>query len=421
MQHDIISVCQRARIIGLYGFIIFLPCSIAFTQICLSLLALTYLVEAALTKHFYFPYTPLNRPLFGYLAATLIATIFSPYILRSIKGMEGLPVITVFYLFYFYIKDVPRLKKIILLLLLSVTLSASYGVIQHYLEVDMFRLNRPISFLKHIDDDLTAPVRVPGFFSSYMTFSGQLAMAIPIICALLLGIKNRYKKMLLAISIILALLALLWTYTRSAWVGTICALTFFGYVWGRRRHSLFFLLPVILLVFLLSVILLGVIIFQPEVIDRSLSIFSAKDNIERLYTWESTLFMIKDYPLTGIGKGNYSRLVPGYREGYNFEFSSRANAHNNILQITVEGGIPSLFFFLWLWGVIFKELYRTYQQIPETHTTLKALSMGFLGSIIAFFIQGFFECNFGDSESAMMMWLIVALSLKLQHLTSTQE
>jgi hypothetical protein len=46
----------------------------------------------------------------------------------------------------------------------------------------------------------------------------------------------------------------------------------------------------------------------------------------------------------------------------------------------------------------------------------KWLALGFFGAIIAFFIQGFFDYNFGDSESAMMMWLIVALSLKLQAL-----
>jgi hypothetical protein len=59
-------------------------------------------------------------------------------------------------------------------------------------------------------------------------------------------------------------------------------------------------------------------------------------------------------------------------------------------------------------------MYRTYSQIPEENPTLKWLSLGFLGSIVAFFVQGFFEHNFGDSENAMMMWFILALALKIR-------
>jgi putative inorganic carbon (HCO3(-)) transporter len=182
----------------------------------------------------------------------------------------------------------------------------------------------------------------------------------------------------------------------------------FGYVRGKKLSILFLLL----------LILPGIIIVQPEILDRSLSVFRTKENEERIYTWVSTLRMIKDHPLLGIGKRNYSKLAPEYRKAYgDFEFSSRAHAHNNILQVAVEGGIFSLLCFLWLWVVVFKEMYRTYRQISEKNTLLKWLSLGFLGAIIAFFVQGFFEHNFGDSESAMMMWFILALSLKLQSLT----
>ena len=101
--------------------------------------------------------------------------------------------------------------------------------------------------------------------------------------------------------------------------------------------------------------------------------------------------MIKDHPLIGIGKGHYSRLAPQYRTHYDFEFTSKAHAHNNLLHVAVETGIPSLLAFLWLWMMMFRAIYRIYQQLPENNPALKILSLGFLGSITAFFVQGFFE------------------------------
>lgn len=404
-QNDILAFLRQARAIGLHGFILFLPCSIAFSHMCLSLFALTYLVEAVLMKHLHIPHTPLNRPLLTYFLVRLIAATISTHSVISIrKEIQDFLLVAVFFLCYMYIKDLAQLRRLSVLLALYVTLAASYGILQHFWEIDTFRIARPISFLKHVNNDLTAPVRISGFLS-YMTFSGQLAMTIPIIFAFFLFVKTVPKKLLFALSLILTFFALFWTYTRSAWVATMCALIPFGYLRGRKTLTI---------LLLLGIFLIFLVILQPEILDRSLSAFRAKENRERIYTWQSTIEMIMDYPLVGIGKGNYSKFASTYRTHYNFEFSSRAHAHNNILQVAVTAGIPALLCFLWIWGVIFKELYETYQQISEKHPMEKVLSLGFLGAMIAFFVQGFFEHNFGDTEAVMMMWLILAFSLKLQ-------
>jgi len=306
-----------------------------------------------------------------------------------------------------YLEDTTQIKKLMTVLVLAATLAASYGVLQHYLEVDLFRMSKPVTFLKHVNNDLKAPVRVPGF-SSYMTFSGQLAMAIPLIAGLFLAASTKLRKGLLLIAMLLTCSALLWTYTRSSWIAVVCALTVFGYI-RFKRFSVIILL------------LLGAFLFfsiQPDTLDRTLSMFRAKENLERLYTWESTLHIIKDHPLIGIGKGNYSKLIGRYREERypNFEFTSSAHAHNNILQAAVDGGIFSLLVYLWLWGVMFRESARAYRHVPETNAALKTIALGLFCALVAFFVQGFFEHNFGDSETVMMMWVIAALSFKLRTL-----
>ena len=406
---------QGAARIGLYGFLLFVPCSIAFSQMSLGLLGAAFLLECALQKRSPFARTPLNLPLSAFLGMILLMTPFSIDAARSVKDLKNLLIVIILFLFWHYVTDLSRLRKVTFFLVGCVGIAALYGVIQHYLEVDVFRLSQPTSFLKHVNDDLTAPVRVSGFFSIYMTFSGQLAMTLPVAVALLLSATSFGKKIWLGIAVLLISFSLLWTYTRSAWLGALCALAMFGLMRRTERRKKQRRTWVIL--FVLIILLPGILMLQPELLDKSFSMFRQNDE-ERIYTWITTLDMIKDHPLTGIGKRNYSRNILPYREQRypDFEFSSRAHAHNNILQVTVDSGILTGLCFVWLWGVILWNMYNTCRRIPGHNSSARWLALGFFGAAIAFFVQGFLEHNFGDSESAMMMWLYVAFGLKIQEL-----
>lgn len=434
-QTVILRYCYQLRILSLYGVLLFTPSSIAFADLCLSLLLLTHLIEIIITRQFTWPHTPLNRPLFFYVIVTLISSFFAVNVKRSLGDTTNLLDVGIFFLIYLSLQNRPQIQKYAGLLLLSVTLTASYGIIQHYLEVDLFRLSRPISFLKHVNDDLRAPVRISGF-SSYMTFAGQLAMAVSMIFAYVLCTKNRFIKGWWLLSLVVTSFALLWTYTRSAWLGAICGIVVLGLIKKGKKFLVYALLIMFVFGAVVLIQQLQVERLQEQrgmttpmkrqkanppsdVLSRFASIFQTKENRERIYTWASTLAMIKDYPLTGIGHGNYSDLCEKYRTIYgDFEFTSDAHAHNNLLQVAVTGGLPLLGCFIWLWWVIFRSTYRIIYQRPSSAFT--ALSLGVFGALIAFFVQGFFEHNFGDSEVAMMMWILLAFVLKFQELAPTK-
>jgi O-antigen ligase len=52
--------------------------------------------------------------------------------------------------------------------------------------------------------------------------------------------------------------------------------------------------------------------------------------------WNTTVAMIRDFPLTGVGVGAYARAVSVYQPPHDFSFN---HAHNEYLQILSEGGI----------------------------------------------------------------------------------
>lgn len=410
-RNHLLALCQRAKIIGLTAFILGLPISIAAMQAALALFGLAYVVEAALTKSFRFPATPINRPLFTYIAVTIVVSFFSLSFLKNVNEFRSICVkIAAFYLVTLFLQERAQVKRCVKLLLLGVSVAAVYGVMQYYLEVELLRPGKPLILLRHVENDSNLPVRINGF-NSYMTFSEQLAMTLLILLALWFAVKTTSQRAILSIVGLLIFFALLWTYTRSAWVGAACGLLLFGYL--RARKFVIVLLP-----------LLALGLLNPDLQDRLFSIFQAEENLERLYTWESTLRIIRDHPLVGIGKGgNFSKVIGAYRESRypGFDFTSRAHAHNNILQVTAEGGVLSLLSFLWLWAVMFHALYRAYRQIPATQPLFEWLALGCLCAIVAFFVQGFFEHNWSDAESVTMMWFILALALKLPSLQECKD
>ena len=440
----LLSLCQQLRSLSLYGVIFFIPLSIAFSDICLSLLLLSYIIEALMTRRISWPTTPINRPLLAFILLTVLLTPFAVDAEKSFSKLTNLIDVAIFFLLYMAIKERRQLQKYVAALLLSMSIGSLYGVLQHYLEIDLFRLSQPISFLKHVDNDLSAPVRISGF-SSYMTFGGQLAMIMPFIFAYMMYSKGRRNQTLWGLLFIINGSALIWTYTRSAWLGAVLGIIVVGYL--ARGKRFWKQLALAILVMGIGLILQQSLDYRSarseiptaaessgpssgsprpaapgfitqmldsSFVKRIVSMFQTKNNRERLYTWQSSFHMFADYPLTGIGHGNYSKTCQAYRTGYgDFEFTSRAHAHNTILQIAVLGGLPLLGAFLWLWIVLFRSSYQTYRQTPADDWESRSLALGSFGALIAFSVHGIFEHNFGDSEVLSMLWILCSLSLAI--------
>ena len=441
----LLTNAANLRAASAMGAFLFLPLSIAATGICLALLVCALLLEIMATGQWPpLADTALKRALLAFVAVTLLLTPFAVNLRQSLFGLFNLADMAVFFPLYLACEDRPALKRMLSFFMAGVLMVAVYGVMQHYLEVDIFRLSKPFSFLKHLNDDLTAPVRISGF-SSYMTLAGQLSMAIPLMAAAMLAQRERAKKIGWLAALLLGSVALMWTFTRSAWLGAMLGII----AVGTLRLGKKFLLPIIALLLLLA----GSVFVQQqrqkereefveryqrqfagntaptammppmppaaplppessELRDRLISMFSTKDNRERLYTWQSTLAMIADYPLAGIGHGNYSDLCPQYRAAYPITFTSDAHAHNNLLQVAVVGGIPLFIGFLWLWGAMFRATYQAYRRAVNSDPTLQAVTLGVCGALVAFFMQGLFEYNWGDSEVVMLLWGLLACAVR---------
>lgn len=135
----------------------------------------------------------------------------------------------------------------------------------------------------------------------------------------------------------------------------------------------------------------------------------------RMIVWRSSLEMIKDRPLVGVGFGKTAQYSPEYSFRYfgtQQWFSS--HAHNNLLEAFASSGVLGFLAYLAWWGALFWYSLRQYRAAGENEKWFPAASMA---AVLAFQINGLTQVNFydGKSQHAMMLWIGLLLVQEWQN------
>jgi putative inorganic carbon (HCO3(-)) transporter len=244
--------------------------------------------------------------------------------------------------------------------------------------------------------------RITGFMGHWMTFSGQMMIAVLLMLALILFSRDRRGKKWLMGAAVLASIALLAAETRSMWGGVAAGAVYL--LWCKRRW-LIVALPVLLGLLLL--------VNPFELRERVISIVRPHGEIDsnehrsvlRRVGWE----MIKAHRIVGLGPEqvgpNFSRYLPaeiarplptGYYE----------HLHNIYFHYAAERGLPALAALLWFFARVLYDCGRALRRLP-TDSEARWIFHAVIAATIAFMFGGYFEVNWGDSE-VLGMFLAVA-------------
>jgi O-antigen ligase len=372
---------ERVTSVTFLAFAAALQVSIAAADILLTIVTLLWLVlvirdreRVAVPRMFW--------PLLVYAGATIVSSIFSldpPVSLIRCKQLVLLLIVPLAY------RLVPGRRSLLAVdVIVTVgALSATFGIIQ-YLILNYDNLGR----------------RPQGTLGLYMTYSGLLML---VTCAAVSRIMfaqgNRTWSALVLPAL---LLALAFTFTRSAWVGACVGV---GVLFLLRDFRLMALLPVAFGLFLA---------FAPAPLTARLySTFSLTDasNADRIAMMKSGIRIVKDHPLTGVGPEMVIQVYPHYRD--KSAVNERApHLHNVPLQIAAERGLPALAIWLWFIGTLIVDFLR------RRRLEYPSLANAGLAAIAAMLAAGLFEYNFGDSEFLMLFLLLVTLPYAAERTTA---
>ena len=238
--------------------------------------------------------------------------------------------------------------------------------------------------------------RIQGFMGHPMTQGGLLLLFLCAAMSFILFLRDR-TRWLWAAGFVLASAALALTYTRSAWVGFVIALTLVLFLY---RPAAVLALPLVVGLFALA---------APQPMkNRALSIFSL-DNYGNALRFEylgAGLKIIRDFPLHGTGPDTVDMVFQDPKYGLSSEARRNVHLHNNIIQIAAERGIPALLAWLAFIGWAFASLVGTLRNRGPSVFPYAAAGTA---ALAAFFAAGFFEYNFGDSEVIVLLLYLITL------------
>jgi O-antigen ligase len=236
-------------------------------------------------------------------------------------------------------------------------------------------------------------MRAFGFFPDPHTFSFFASLCFFIGLGYFAWERNWKWKILAGIAVVLIFLAIIFSFSRGAYFGVLVGSLFFLAVFLIRLGNAGKMAIVgVVLIFLAAVF------FQGTIQSRLASAFNFKEgsNAERVKNWRQAVEIIKNYPLTGIGLGNYASYInPALGE------RSSVYAHNLFLDIAAETGILN--------GIIFLVLILV--AIWRNISAKNILGLGIASSLVYFLVHGTFDTPIWSPQVMVIFFVVLALGL----------
>lgn len=339
-------------------------------------------------------------PLAAWMAWTLVSLVAHGQFHAGFPQIKKFYVYLMLFLVAAAVRTVGDARNIVVGWAVAASLSAAWSMEQFARKFHAARVAHVNFYLAYIG------ARITGFMGHWMTFSGQMMMALLLILALLLLSREPQGKRWLGIWLIgaacLVAAALLAAETRSMWGGAAAGAAYL--LWFKRRW-LIIAIPVTLGVVLLT---------NPfDARERVISIIRPHGEVDsndhrallRRVGWK----MIEAHPWVGLGPEevgpNVARYIPAdvprpLPDGY------YGHLHNIYFHYAAERGLPALAALLWFFLQALHDFSRALR-LQVAPREARWFLHGAIAVILAFMLAGYFEVNWGDSEVLAMLLAVV--------------
>ena len=276
-----------------------------------------------------------------FMLASLVAVLISKAMGDSIRiFMFFLTSFIFMFVIWGSIKKEEDLNKFTGLISIGLILTSLYCIYQGIagVEIDVR--------LTDLNTNQGMPGRAYSTFENPNNYAEYLVMFMPFMAAFALNQKDKKKKALWLILLLVPFMALLYTYSRSCWVSFAISVVVFIAFYNYK------LIPLIALLGIMA------IPFLPEsILNRILTIGSMKDtsNAYRILIWEGALKMLKGNFVTGIGLGPeaYSLIYPSFAHA---SAVLAPHSHMLFMEVLVEMGLLGFISFMIFWVITLKRL-----------------------------------------------------------------
>ena len=235
-----------------------------------------------------------------------------------------------------------------------------------------------------------------------------LAAYLDLVICVLLGLFDRLRdrnvRIYLGVFMLACLACLAMTYARGALLTIGIIVAGYGILKDWR------------ILVALIVIVAGVLAIDPVLVERMQTAFLVADTSSemRIAMWESTVQMIMDHPLLGIGWGAYWIVYPFY-DTYIVDGSvTLVHAHNIYLNYWAEIGLVGGTAFLWYFFKTMGAALFNKRILPDK--LMEGLLLGLGLSLISVALNGLTDDVLFNIPSSMLLWMLCGLVYAIRRL-----
>lgn len=345
--------------------------------------------------------------LFIFLLLIGISTFFSVDFETSIYGMwgrnEGISALFSYGSLFFFSSRLisrDRVPAILNTISLGAVLVSIYAILQHF----------------HLDILLDRNDSVDGFFDNPNFLGTYLVIALLITMSLYVQADTPFKVIGYYLANALLFLALIYSYTRSAWIGAFVGGSIFSFlVFKYRKHLInrcIFLLLLYLTIFIAINALENDRYIQKSsrVVNEVQQMISGEDigtaGSSRWYIWRTAVPLIPKYFWIGSGPDTFDKVFPYHPEERKKYFSNPHiiidKAHNEYLQMAITLGVPALIVYL---GIVLSLLWTGFKRIRILSGSHQIYVFGLIAAILGYVAQAFF--NISVVTVAPFYWVLL--------------
>ncbi len=259
--------------------------------------------------------------------------------------------------------------------------------------------DNPLFSLSNFNNRLYGALGNPNYLAA-------LLIAIIPFFGLCFNFKSKISQILIASGLLITLITLFLTGSRSAWVALIFGLLVASVLVIIKKKKYKMLIIMLIVIFAAA----GIFTFQKYKDTQVFHRFSiTEDNIEsvttRLYLQKAGFELFLEHPIFGIGQeavaGNIEPYLPPYLKSNNIFYIDRT--HNEFMDILVMQGLVGFIAFAAFWIVLLWKAIKNYLKMRSPNILNEKILLFGVASVIA--IQGYYAMNFATISGNILLYL----------------
>jgi putative inorganic carbon (HCO3(-)) transporter len=353
---------------------------------------------------------PVTVTILLYLFWLLITTFTSQLPVVSVKFVVSKLwfIVPFYFIGYYMFADLSNVKRFVWLYIIPLTIVIGYTLYMHS--------------LFGFEEDPAHWVMSP-FYNDHTAYGAALAMFYPML--FVLTFKMNYSvniRVVSAMLLVVFTVALIFSFTRAAWVSLAVALAFYAILRFNINWKYIVGLALIAVIYIAASwtdIMISLERNRQDTSDdlaehlESISNISTDaSNLERINRWNSAFRMFSEKPVFGFGPGTYSFLYAPYQLSSEKTIISTnagdmGNAHSEYIGPLAEAGVLGMLTFLAVSIAIVATGWRVYLKLergPE-----KSMMLAVVLGLVTYLIHGLLN-NFLDTDKASVpFWGFAAM------------